>query len=181
MEDEKIIVKYISTPFGELILGVWENQLCLCDWRYRKMRDAIDKRIREGIGADYAEGEHPLFEVVENQFNAYFSGTRDEFDIPLLLIGTDFQKTVWKILREIPFGETWSYLSLSKKLGDEKAIRAVASANGANGIAIIVPCHRIIGSKGELVGYAGGLPAKKKLLKLENRGRRPEQLEMFSV
>ena len=82
-------------------------------------------------------------------------------------------------LLQIPFGDTESYLSLSKKLGDAKAIRAVASANGANAIAIMVPCHRIIGSKGELVGYAGGLPAKKKLLKLENRGQRPEQLEMF--
>lgn len=143
------------------------------------MRDAIDKRIREGLNAGYEEGDDPLFEAVENQFSEYFAGEREEFDLPLLLIGTDFQKKVWSALQTIPFGETESYLSLSKKLGDEKAIRAVASANGANAISIIVPCHRIIGSKGELVGYAGGLQAKKKLLKLENRGQRPEQLEMF--
>ena len=179
MESKKIIIKYISTPVGELILGAWENQLCLCDWRYRKMRDSIDKRMRESLNAVYEEGDDPVFELVEEQMKEYFDGEREVFDIPLLLIGTEFQKEVWKALLQIPFGDTESYLSLSKKLGDAKAIRAVASANGANAIAIMVPCHRIIGSKGELVGYAGGLPAKKKLLKLENRGQRPEQLEMF--
>lgn len=160
-------------------MGAWESQLCLCDWRYRKMRDSIDRRIREGLNAIFEEGDDPLFEAVESQLNEYFAVEREIFDLPLLLIGTDFQKEVWSALQNIPFGETESYLSLSKKLGDEKAIRAVASANGANAISIIVPCHRIIGSKGELVGYAGGLQAKKKLLKLENRGQRPEQLEMF--
>ena len=88
--------------------------------------------------------------------------------MPIHLIGTEFQKSVWKQLQEIPYGETRSYLKLSQELGNEKAIRAVASANGANGISIIIPCHRIIGSNKELVGYAGGLPGKKKLLELEN-------------
>ncbi len=179
MDQGKIRIKYFTTPVGELVMGAWESQLCLCDWRYRKMRDSIDRRIREGLNAIFEEGDDPLFEAVESQLNEYFAVEREIFDLPLLLIGTDFQKEVWSALQNIPFGETESYLSLSKKLGDEKAIRAVASANGANAISIIVPCHRIIGSKGELVGYAGGLQAKKKLLKLENRGQRPEQLEMF--
>ena len=143
------------------------------------MRDSIDKRIQDELDASYEEGEHPVFELAEQQFIEYFDGERSEFDIPILLIGTDFQKQVWQELRSIPYGEALSYLSLSKKIGDERAIRAVASANGANAISIIVPCHRIIGSKGELVGYAGGLQAKKKLLKLENRGQRPEQLDLF--
>ena len=143
------------------------------------MRDSIDKRIQDELDASYEEGEHPVFELAEQQFIEYFDGGRSEFDIPILLIGTDFQKQVWQELRSIPYGEALSYLSLSKKIGDERAIRAVASANGANAISIIVPCHRIIGSKGELVGYAGGLQAKKKLLKLENRGQRPEQLDLF--
>lgn len=160
-------------------MGVWDERLCLCDWRYRKMRDSIDRRIQDELDASYEEGEDPVFELAEQQFKEYFDGERTEFDIPLLLIGTDFQKQVWQELQRIPFGESLSYLSLSKKLGDVKAIRAVASANGANAISIIIPCHRIIGSKGELVGYAGGLPAKKKLLKLENRGQKPEQLDLF--
>src|SRR5690606_18399830 len=92
---------------------------------------------------------------------------RTTFDIPLLFIGTDFQKSVWEALMEIPYGTTKSYLELSRDLGDENAIRAVATANGANSISIIVPCHRIIGSDGSLTGYAGGLNAKKKLLQLE--------------
>ena len=160
-------------------MGAWQSQLCLCDWRYRKMRNSIDKRIQDELNASYEEGEDPVFELVERQFKAYFEGDRTGFDIPLLFIGTDFQKKVWQELQRISYGETLSYLSLSKKLGDEKAIRAVASANGANAISIIVPCHRIIGTKGELVGYAGGLPAKKMLLKLENQGQRPEQLDLF--
>lgn len=160
-------------------MGVWDERLCLCDWRYRKMRISIDKRIQEELDASYEEGLDPIFELVEQQFNEYFKGERTEFDIPLLMIGTDFQKRVWQELKSVPYGETLSYLSLSNKLGDRKAIRAVASANGANAISIIVPCHRIIGTKGELVGYAGGMLAKKKLLKLENHGQRPEQLDLF--
>ena len=94
-------------------------------------------------------------------------------------MNTAFQKSVWDELRQIPYGKTDSYLGLSQKLNNEKAIRAVASANGANAISIIVPCHRIIGSNGELVGYAGGLPAKKKLLKLEGSDPMGDELELF--
>jgi methylated-DNA-[protein]-cysteine S-methyltransferase len=89
------------------------------------------------------------------------------FNVPLLFVGSDFQKQVWNALMQIPFGVTKSYMELSKQFGNEKAIRAVASANGANAISIMVPCHRIIGSNCELTGYAGGLPVKKQLLQLE--------------
>lgn len=171
--------KTIDTPYGALVLGIFKGEVCLCDWKYRKMRDKIDARIKEELQADFEEGEDRLLTDVESQLNQYFAGERKDFDLPVLLIGTEFQKKVWQALRSIPYGETETYLSFSRKLGDEKAIRAVASANGANAISIIIPCHRILGSKGELVGYAGGLRAKKELLKLENQGRRPEQLEMF--
>ncbi|HIP27800.1 MAG TPA: methylated-DNA--[protein]-cysteine S-methyltransferase, partial [Sulfurovum sp.] len=87
---------------------------------------------------------------------------------PLLMVGTDFQRSVWDGLIKIPYGTTASYLELSKNIDNEKAVRAVASANGANAISILIPCHRIIGSNGDLVGYAGGLSAKKKLLELES-------------
>ncbi len=102
------------------------------------------------------------------QLEAYFKGTLQSFDLKLNLQGTDFQKKVWKKLLEIPYGSTTSYLQLSRDLGDEKAIRAVASANGKNPLWIIVPCHRVIGSNGSLTGYAGGLHRKKWLLDMEN-------------
>ena len=102
------------------------------------------------------------------QLNEYFKGNRTEFDLKLNPQGTDFQKQVWKELLNVPYGKTRSYLEQSKKLGDPKAIRAVASANGKNPIWIIIPCHRIIGSDGSLTGYAGGLWRKKWLLEHES-------------
>ena len=99
--------------------------------------------------------------------------------MPIRTIGNDFQKRVWKALQQIPFGETRSYLQLSESLGNPKAIRAVASPNGANALSILIPCHRIIGSNGELTGYAGGLNAKKKLLELENPNLKNSQLDLF--
>ena len=164
----KIQMQYYTSPIGELILGAFENKLCLCDWRYRKMRSAIDKRIQSGVQAEYVEEDNEILEEAIFQLNEYFKGDRTEFSIPLLLVGSDFQKSVWDALIEIPYGQTETYLGLSRKLGNEKAIRAVATANGANAISILVPCHRIIGSDGGLVGYAGGLTAKKKLLNIEN-------------
>ena len=106
-------------------------------------------------------------------------GGRKKFDIPVRFVGSSFQQKVWNELLKIPYGKTVSYLEISKKIGDEKAIRAVAAANGANAISIIVPCHRVVGSNGELTGYAGGLTVKKKLLHLEKSGKYPEQLELF--
>lgn len=164
---EQILIQYFNSPFGELILGSIDNKLCLADWRYRKMRTTVDSRIKKGLNAEYIEGSSEIIKQTITQLNEYFEGKRKEFNIPLLFAGTDFQKKVWNALLKIPYGKTETYLGLSKTLGDEKAIRAVATANGANAISIIVPCHRIIGSKGELTGYAGGLGTKKKLLESE--------------
>ncbi|PTX64203.1 methylated-DNA-[protein]-cysteine S-methyltransferase [Kordia periserrulae] len=102
------------------------------------------------------------------QLEEYFNGKRTEFDVPLAPKGTEFQQKVWSELRNIPYGKTCSYLDLSKKLGDVKAIRAVAAANGKNPLWIVIPCHRVIGSDGSLTGYAGGLWRKKWLLNHEN-------------
>ena len=157
-----------KTGYGELIIGSYESQLCLCDWRYRKMRSSIDKRIEAGLQAVYKESESDLIVETRKQLSAYFSGELKLFDLPVLMVGSDFQLKVWKLLQEIPFGNTDSYAGLSEKLGDVKAIRAVATANGANAISIIVPCHRVIGSDGSLTGYAGGLKTKRRLLRLEN-------------
>ncbi len=101
------------------------------------------------------------------QLIQYFNGQRRQFELPLNQPGTPFQQSVWNELQQIPFGKTISYLDLAKRIGDPRATRAVASANGKNHIAIIVPCHRVIGSNRELVGYAGGLWRKKWLLEME--------------
>lgn len=109
-----------------------------------------------------------VLQEAASQLNDYFEGKRTNFDFKLNPMGTEFQQKVWKALLEIPFGKTMSYLELSKKLGDVKAIRAVASANGKNPLWIVVPCHRVIGTDGSLTGYAGGLWRKKWLLEHEN-------------
>jgi methylated-DNA-[protein]-cysteine S-methyltransferase len=140
------------------------------------MRTSIDSRIKAALNAEYLEESSEIMEKTKLQLSEYFAGIRMQFDLDLLLIGTDFQKEVWRNLQEIPFGKTNSYLELSRRMNNEKAIRAVATANGANAISIVIPCHRIIGSNGDLVGYAGGLEVKKKLLQIENS---QEQLTLF--
>ena len=113
------------------------------------------------------QADHPLLQITSQQLDEYFSGSRKSFDLPLQQSGTSFQQKVWELLLQIPFGKTISYNELSKQYGDLKAIRAVASANGKNNLAIIVPCHRVIGSNQSLTGYAGGLWRKKWLLEHE--------------
>lgn len=176
---EHIAIQYYKSPFGELIIGSYKEQLCMCDWRYRKMRQTIDQRIGKSLQAEFIVSPTPTIEATIKQIEAYSSGKLKQFDLPVLLVGTAFQKKVWNALLEIPFGMAISYLELSIRLGNKKAIRAVAAANGANAISIIIPCHRIIGSNGQLIGYAGGLNAKKKLLELENCLSQTPQLSLF--
>jgi methylated-DNA-[protein]-cysteine S-methyltransferase len=164
-----ITVKTIKIPPGEVILGEFGGKLCLLDWTYRKMRNRIDKRICSGLNASFREGDCQLFNETEKQLEEYFEGKRKVFDLPLLTVGTPFQKEVWEALQKIPYGKKETYLGLARTMGREKAIRAVAGANGANALSILIPCHRIIGSGGSLGGYAGGLTAKRKLLDLESQ------------
>lgn len=164
-----IRIHHLTTPLGELILGEYDGKLCLLDWKYRRMREQIDRRIQKGLDSSYFEENCSLFYRVEKQLEEYFQKKRDVFDIPLLTVGSEFQETVWDALQKVSYGKTMSYLELASGIGNPKAVRAVASANGANAISIIIPCHRIIGSDGSLGGYAGGIPAKKKLLNLENQ------------
>ncbi|QDK79394.1 methylated-DNA--[protein]-cysteine S-methyltransferase [Spirosoma sp. KCTC 42546] len=124
----------------------------------------------------------PLVEPVQaavQQLKDYFAGSRQTFDFPLNPSGTTFQQTVWQALLDVPFGTTQSYLALSRRIGDEKAIRAVAAANGRNPLWIVVPCHRIIGSDGSLTGYAGGLWRKQWLLEHEGAFAKSSQLSLF--
>ncbi|MCK5784557.1 MAG: methylated-DNA--[protein]-cysteine S-methyltransferase, partial [Desulfobacterales bacterium] len=137
------------------------------DFRYRKMRRIVDNRIKKGLNSDFAEQDDKILRKTRQQLDEYFAGDRKAFNIPLLMVGTDFQKSVWNALMNVPYGTTSTYLQLAKNINHKNAVRAVANANGANSIGLIIPCHRIIGSNGKLVGYGGGLPVKKRLLKLE--------------
>lgn len=125
------------------------------------------EQILELSSSTRLHSNDPYFFKVFDQLREYFEGKRKKFEVPLDLDGTEFQKKVWDELQKIPYGKTVSYKTLSEKLGDIKAIRAVGKANGQNPIAIIVPCHRVIGIDGSLTGYAGGLEIKEKLLHLE--------------
>ena len=149
---------YVDTPIGELLLAGTENALSLIGFPKGSMR--------RDPGPDWIVKEEP-FEKVRQQLREYFEGKRREFDIPLSLAGTDFQLSVWHELREIPYGTTVSYGEVAKRIDNPKAVRAVGAANGRNPIPIIVPCHRVIGSHGDLTGFGGGLDTKEALLRLE--------------
>lgn len=115
------------------------------------------------------EKETPLMKRTMEQLREYFSGARTDFDVPVALQGTEFQTQVWKALMEIPYGKTCTYGELAARIGNPKASRAVGMANNRNPVAIIVPCHRVIGASGKLVGYGGGLNVKERLLELERK------------
>jgi methylated-DNA-[protein]-cysteine S-methyltransferase len=176
----EVCIQYLDTPFGQLILGALGDMLCLCDWRYRKMRKTIDRRIKGGLDATYAEAETELVRRTADQLGEYFRGNRTEFDLPLLPVGTPFQKKVWEELSRIPYGLTLSYTELTNKISKPPSIRAVAAASGANALSLLIPCHRVTGSRGELRGYAGGLMVKKRLLEMEAEKAGAGQLRLFS-
>lgn len=163
----EIIVRRYSSPCGELLLGSYGDSLCMCDWLTEKHRDLADRRLERVLNAHTVEGTSSATENAARQLDEYFAGLRTEFDVPLLFAGTDFQKTVWNALLEIPYGKTVSYKELARKIAMPDAVRAVANANGANSISIFAPCHRVIGSDGSLTGYGGGLDKKRFLLDLE--------------
>ena|SRR5882672_3211935 len=152
-----------KTPVGALRLVADERGLNTV-WFLRGRKDEVPRE-------DWKE-DSAFFIEVTRQLQEYFAGTLHEFEIPLFMDGTDFQKRVWKNLQKIPYGETISYGELAKQIGDPKAVRAVGAANAQNPLPILVPCHRVIGSNGSLTGFGGGLENKRKLLDLESRQRR---------
>ena len=167
-----IIVHHGRTEIGELVLGSFQGRLCLLGFGNHDMAQLVTDRIGKRLGADVTEGDDALLEETRRQIDEYLAGNRRAFDVPLLLVGTDFQRNVWNALLQVPYGATASYLQIARAIGKEKAVRAVGNACRANPIGIIVPCHRIIGSDGSLVGYYGGLSLKRRLLNLE-RGHTP--------
>lgn len=162
-----IKTKRYESPCGILLLGSYEDKLCLCDWQTEKHHDYVSRRLKRILQTDFEEGTSEVIERTVCQLDDFFAGKRKEFDVPLLFVGTDFQKTVWNELLKIPFGTTVSYGEMARIIGMPKAVRAVANANGANAISILAPCHRVIGSDHSLTGYGGGLDVKRALLELE--------------
>ncbi|MBL7920790.1 MAG: methylated-DNA--[protein]-cysteine S-methyltransferase [Bacteroidia bacterium] len=165
---ESIIYNYYNSPVGELELAQEGEELL---W-VKFLETQKEKRPK------HEATKSALFKKTIDQLDLYFKNELEVFDLPLSLRGTDFQKEVWQKLTLIPYGKTISYLTLSKQIGDVKAIRAVASTNGKNRFAIIIPCHRVIGTDGSLTGYAGDLWRKKWLLEHELKNIN-KQIDLF--
>jgi O-6-methylguanine DNA methyltransferase len=159
-------IKEVKTTIGIMMFGSTEHGLCLLDFKYRKSFPKIKSRIKKYFG-ESSYGSTDIIELAEDELRLYLEGKLKSFTVPLDIRGTEFQLNVWKALLDIKYGETVSYMDIAKKINSPESVRAVANANGQNGIAVIIPCHRVIGSDGSLTGYGGGLPVKKKLLKLE--------------
>jgi len=158
MSDQKLHFEYLDSPLGEIEITSTSNELLSV------LFVKVGKITLEKQPFSYS----PINEETKKQLQAYFNKELTSFTLPLRPAGTDFQKSVWQELQRISFGTTISYLNLAKRLGDENAIRAVAAANGKNPISIIIPCHRVIGTDGKLVGYSGELWRKKWLLDHES-------------
>lgn len=167
MGTDKIMTMTYAAPCGTLILGSYRDRLCLCDWLVENHRERVDRRLHRILRTEFEEGKSAVTERAAAELDEYFAGVRHQFDIPLLFVGTEFQKKVWNDLLTIPYGKTISYGEMARRMGLPRAVRAVANANGANSISIFVPCHRVIGSDGRPTGYGGGLTAKEFLLELE--------------
>lgn len=169
----KVSIQYFDAPCGRLILGSYDGCLCLCDWLGGRRRERIDARIRRLLRADFVVQPSAVTSRAAAQLDEYFNGKRAVFHLPLLMLGTEFQKRVWQCLCSIPYGTTLSYSAEAARMGRRSAVRAVANANGANPMSVIVPCHRVVGSNGALTGYGGGMEIKRFLLDLERSSATP--------
>ena len=162
-----VMMDWIDTPVGPLLAGATDSALVLLEFSERNILQQQLDSVRRRFKASLRPGTNVWLDALRAQLKDYFSGRRRTFELPLEYPGTAFQQRVWSTLLTIPYGETWSYLDMARKLGDIKATRAVGTANGMNRIAIVIPCHRVINANGKLGGYGGGLWRKQILLDLE--------------
>ncbi|CAN5436151.1 methylated-DNA--[protein]-cysteine S-methyltransferase [soil metagenome] len=170
-ENEVITITRILTPLGPMIAGATEKGICLLEFTDRRMLETQFKNLKKYLKAECVSGNSPILEMLSEQITEYYEGKRKIFDLPILIKGTEFQERVWKILMEIPYGKTRTYKQQAQIIDHPKAIRAIGKANGDNRIALIIPCHRVIGSNGEPVGYGGGIWRKKWLLEHEKKNK----------
>jgi methylated-DNA-[protein]-cysteine S-methyltransferase len=162
--EKDYVYKTMASPVGRLKLVASDDGLAAIMWEKDRPRRVVLNIVRE-------DRRHPVLVETERQLKEYFAGRRRVFDVKLDFAGTEFQRKVWRALLTIPFGETRSYAQVARQIGKPRAIRAMGAANGRNPIAVIAPCHRVIGSGGDLTGFAGGLDAKAYLLRLEGAAR----------
>ena len=163
---------WIDTPLGAMIAVADKSSLYLLEFFDRKALPVELKKLSTMVKGDIGFGRFAPVELVEQELGAFFKGEKSTFTTPVALMGTPFQRDVWRALKNIPVGETRSYSDIANAIGNPAATRAVARANGANPLAIVVPCHRVIGADGTLTGYGGGLWRKQKLIDIEKRTAR---------
>ena len=170
----------IETPIGEMVAEATKEGICLLEFSDRKTLSSQIDEIAGLLKTTTENGSNRHLRMLKKQIKEYFKGKRKEFSLHLLTPGTEFQQAVWKELLNIPYGSTRTYQGQADLLKNPGSVRAVAQANGANRIAIIIPCHRVIGSDGHLVGYGGGLERKKWLLDHEKKySGKPVDLDLF--
>ncbi len=169
---EPVLLDWVTSPVGPLVLGATADGLCLLEFSDRRMLETQFGALARRFGAALAPGRNRWIEAARTQLSEYFRGERRAFDLPLIIRGTPFQERVWRALLSIPYGETASYRDVATRVGAPKATRAVGTANGRNRIAIVIPCHRVVNADGKLGGYGGGLWRKQYLLDLERGHRR---------
>ncbi|MEJ2483899.1 MAG: methylated-DNA--[protein]-cysteine S-methyltransferase [Gemmatimonadota bacterium] len=166
--DRVVRITRILTPLGPMLVGSTDDALCLLEFVDRRKLETQLKGLAARLRVALIPGSNPITAEAERQVAAYFDRRLTEFDLPLETPGTEFQQRVWTALLDIPYGTTASYGEVARRIGQPSAVRAVAGANGDNRIAILIPCHRVIGADGTLTGYGGGLWRKKRLLELES-------------
>lgn len=166
MENKISLTEYAS-PCGGLVLGAVAGSLCLCDWNLPERRSAVDRRLCSEFNARMVYEPCEVTTLAARELDEYFAGERTAFDCPMIFAGSDLRHRVWHELLAVAYGTTATYGDIAARIGRPTAVRAVASAVGANPLSIFIPCHRIIARSGKLTGYAGGLAAKKYLLDLE--------------
>lgn len=158
----------LETPLGSMVAGIHGGRLCLLEFADRRALETEIKDLEKRFGTTARPGRYPLHEQVQQQLSEYFKGKLTSFKLELEFPGSEFQQAVWKSLLAIPYGQTRSYGEQARSIGKPKAVRAVARANGQNRLALVIPCHRVIGADGSLTGYAGGLERKRFLINLES-------------
>ena len=169
-----LFYKEMKSPVGKLKLVASSKALVAVLWE-----EEPPNRVK--LGTMNLDPQHPILIEAERQLSEYFAGERTQFDLPLQLDGTEFQKKVWQVLRDIPFGKTKSYLDVARTIGSPDASRAVGAANGKNPLSIVVPCHRVVGANGALTGFAGGLETKAVLLAFEGREQQAYERQQYAV
>jgi AraC family transcriptional regulator of adaptative response/methylated-DNA-[protein]-cysteine methyltransferase len=170
---DSVSLAWIESPLGPLIAGADDRGVCLLEFSDRRMLEAQLKTLGRRLKRPLVPGEHRHLERLRVELAEYFAGTRKIFEVPLNAPGTPFQERVWNELLKVPFGELRSYEQIAVGIGSPKAVRAVGRANGMNRIAIVIPCHRVVGKDGTPTGYGGGIWRKQRLLDLERGGNAP--------